>query len=418
MTDKPFSCSQTIIITVMLFLFMSIAGAHVGAQYDINYWITWSSYIFEHGLSEAYDAYGNDYMPIFQYLLYVFGKMQGSLKMIEYYVGYLKAFPIALDMIGLWYVYRFIDKKTGFLVLLLVNMLNFGFSYNSFVWEQFDGVFSTLNFIAVYYAWKRKMILSVVFFVLSFNVKVQAVILFPVIGFFYLEHIIGHKTWKAVLLPLLSMAVLQFIILIPFINSPKGVSAVWDVVASSVGRYPMVTLQTCNFWTIIFPGQNLSEVRDDNLLLGGMTYKTVGLLLFFISSFAALFPLLKQLVLRVAGKATMPVSSVKLVLICALLYISFYFFNTQMHERYCHPAMIFLIAFSFLTSRYFVYILFSIAYFLTLERLHHWMPIQNYKTFVFNDVFIAYLNLVILAYAFYMLYRKEEGTDENMTIVT
>ncbi|MCB0698100.1 MAG: hypothetical protein KDC07_12095 [Chitinophagaceae bacterium] len=395
---------------------MTLLGPYSGGQYDINFWIAWASQIYVNGFSEVYAAPGNDYMPFFQFALYVYTKFQGSFKAIQENIGYLKAFPIAFDMLALWYVYKYIDKRIAFIVLLMLNMLNLAYIYNSFIWEQFDGVFSALNFIAVYYAWKRKILLSVVFYVISFNMKVQAIILLPVIGFFYLDHLVAERSLKALLLPFLSAIAIQFVFLIPFINSSLGVGAIWHVVFSSVGRYPMISLNACTFWDLILPRPEVN-LMPDNRMVAGVTFKTIGLILFFTSSFAALFPLLRILVLKLKNKPSPLIAKSKLLLICGLLYMLFYFFNTQMHERYAHPAMIFFIAYGFLERKYLLYILFSLAYFFTLERMMHWLRLKNYFTTIFNPTFIAYLNLVIIVYAFFLLYGRKKGSSVEEEII-
>lgn len=402
--DKP----TTALITVMLFAFLVIIGARVGEHYDHFYWEWWATAIFKHGLSNVYATSDTNYMPFIQYVLYVYAKCMGSVSEIARHTAYLKVVPIAFNFLGLWYIYRFIDKSKAFLAVLLINVLNLGFSFNSVIWGQYDAVLSTLNFIAIYYAYNNKMVLSTVFYIISFNMKVQAIVLLPVFGLFYLNNILIHKNLKAVLYPILAAIIVQLLFLVPFLSHPANVKLIWDVVVNSASTYPKVSMEALNIWNILLHPINPREITDDGLFIGNITYKRFGLVMFFIASFVALFPLLKTLFQRVAGKSAREVSAGKLMLICGLLYISFYYFNTQMHERYADPAMIFIVAYAFYKKKYFIYILFSFANLVTMERVFKWMDLNNYEVFVFNPLVIASLFGVIMLAMFYLLYKKED----------
>jgi hypothetical protein len=88
-----------------------------------------------------------------------------------------------------------------------------------------------------------------------------------------------------------------------------------------------------------------------------------------------------------------------ILLIGALLPVLFFFFNTQMHERYPHPAFLFITAYSFLRTRYFLYIIFSIAYFLNLEKALRAFDL-HYNAFIFGNRFIAGLYLITIIVLF------------------
>ena len=99
-----------------------------------------------------------------------------------------------------------------------------------------------------------------------------------------------------------------------------------------------------------------------------------------------------------------------------MVYLLFYFFNTEIHERYCHPAFIFITAFAFFTGEFFVYILFSIMYFLTLEYSMAQLRLQNYDTLIFNLKFLAAINGVIILYLatkIYKYYRLGIASEAN-----
>ena len=48
-----------------------------------------------------------------------------------------------------------------------------------------------------------------------------------------------------------------------------------------------------------------------------------------------------------------------IMLSCGLLAFNFFYFTTQMHERYLYPALIFFAIFALLNRKYFIYVLLS-----------------------------------------------------------
>ena len=350
-------------------------------------------------------------MPLVQYLLYAYGKLAGSASAIEQQVGVLKIFGLLFDFVGIWYVYKYLNKVVPFIELLLINILNLAFIYNSVIWGQFDAVLAAFNFIAVYYALKGKMTMSAAFFMLAFNMKVQAVVLLPVIGIFYLWNIADKKTLKSIVYPLLSMVVVQLVFLLPFLDNTEQLDMIFNVVVGSVDNHPAVSLNAYNIWHLLIRSGDPFYIHDSTVFLAGISYKTVGLALFFLTSFVALFQLLKNLALKLAGKPVNGIEKHKLLLICALLYLLFFYFNTQMHERYSHPAFLFIIAYAFYKRKFLIYTLFSLVYFLSLERVMQWLSLKNYNIAIFDTRVLALVYGFIIVYMFYLLYRRDFSED-------
>ena len=62
-----------------------------------------------------------------------------------------------------------------------------------------------------------------------------------------------------------------------------------------------------------------------------------------------------------------------MLLSLGLIPLAFCFFNTQMHERYWHPALLLLGAHAILTRRYVLFGVFSLAYYLNVEGSLHYL---------------------------------------------
>lgn len=375
-----------------------------GFYFDIDCFRGWALNIYRNGLANTYDIF-NDYLPLYQYVLYLYGKIAGGETAVADSIFYIKAFTTVFDFAGLWFVYIWIGRKTDYLLLLVISMFNTSFSYNTQFWGQIDGIHSAMIFVSLYHAGKQRIMLSVCWYLLAVNTKLQAIIFSPVMFLSWLLLLTGKQNWKQLFYILVLAMIIEGIILLPFILDNEALSLLWNkVILGSFGRYPMVG--DCNFWSLagVRDGWHTS---DSGIFVLGLSYKQTGLLLFGITSLFAMYPLLKKAFASITQKKAITLPSKEILwLICALIAILFFFFNTQMHERYSHPAWLFLTAYAFYSGRFLAYILFSIAYFLVLERGLHWLGLKNYDTVIFHPVFIGVLFAILITCLFAELYRK------------
>ena len=101
-----------------------------------------------------------------------------------------------------------------------------------------------------------------------------------------------------------------------------------------------------NFWLFFFPKDFMTT--SDTLKFMGLTLKSWGLIMFFTLSLVALLPLLKSSLYKLLKKEGIALPQSKIFIIAALIALFFFFFNTQMHERYSHPAILFLAVYALL----------------------------------------------------------------------
>jgi Gpi18-like mannosyltransferase len=317
---------------------------------DMYCWIGWCNYIFTNGLGKVYQS-GTDYLPLYHYILYLFGLIQGSTENIERNIYLLKIFTIIAEFIGGFFLIKLIKEKiSNTYELFFYSMfffLNIAVFYNSIIWGQVDGILTTLLFVSVYFALKERVLYSLLFFLLAINMKLQAIIFMPIIGLMLLPLMVKQFSLKNLSVWFGSLIILQILILLPFIIK-DDIGRVLLVIINSFGKYPVVSMNAYNFWFWFLKG-NLMQIPDSNLFLG-YSYKSWGLLLFFTSSFLALWPLLKMVYCKLIRKAIESLSTEKIMLTSALVPLLFFFFNTQMHERYSHPALMFVITYSILSK--------------------------------------------------------------------
>jgi hypothetical protein len=101
--------------------------------------------------------------------------------------------------------------------------------------------------------------------------------------------------------------------------------------------------------------------------------------------------------------------------VSALISLGFFLFNTQMHERYVHPALLFSGLFALITGRCNVFFLITVGYLLNLEAVMRYMryfdeqwlgfTIDYDRIFLFEPKFVASIFMVAYIYGAIEFYR-------------
>lgn len=397
----------------LLFITYSIVFPHYGHGWDLFCWKEWCKNIFLNGLGNVYKS-STDYLPLYHYILYFFGKLQGSIELIDKNIYFLRIITLAFDFTAGYLIYslsktRYQDKNKA-LVFSLFFFLNIAYFYNTLIWGQVDGIMACFILFCLYFSIKGRIILSLVFLILSINLKLQAIIFIPLIGIILLPSLIKNYTHTNLLKWLSVVCITQLIIIFPFILS-GDIGKVWGVVRNSVGRYPVLSMNAYNFWVLLYPDSFFTT--KDSMLFLGLTLKNWGLILFFIFSFFALLPLLFNLYKIIFKKSSLPFNQETIILTSALIPFIFFYFNTQMHERYLHPAILFLALYAIIYNKYLVYIFGSLAYILNLEDVLRYLNLNNYYIIYFKSWFISVLMLITIIILFYNLYSKFNNENKN-----
>lgn len=396
-----------LLLVAFVIVLIAVPDTTTPGKYDRRVWISWANYMLENGIQNVYKL-GVDYLPVTHYILYVYALIAGNTESIILNVNSLKIFTFAIELLGVFYVYRFVrdqyaTNKQAALSCLLI-LLNPAFLYDSLLYGQWDGIYTTLVFMSFYYAIKNRPGLSMLFFVISLNAKIQGLVYFPLIAFICLEHFIEKFEPGKVLKSFIPVVVFQVLILLPFALTGDLVK-VYDVAVNMVGRYPFISMGANNFWFFIF--DNPLKTLD---LHGhwGLSYNSFGLMAFCASVFVIFVPVMVYLYRKIRVKnyqVRFPVD--KLLLIGILIPIVFFYFNTQMHARYAHSAILFGGCYALYTRRYLIYILVSLAYFLNLEISSKILKgnILEYTQFFMQPRFVASLFGLALVLGLYGLFK-------------
>lgn len=381
---------------------MGLAGLK-GFEWDNHLWGVWATHIRLRGLQQAYVGSGSDYPPLYQYFLWLFGKLSGDPALIASRIYYLRIFTLVFEFTSLWLVCAMTARKSSYLDVCVLSVLNVAFFYNTVVWGQVDGLLAALVFSAIYCAWKRYPVLSLLFLVLSLNFKIQGIVFLPLWALVWAQGLRGRpRWWLSVLIGVLMAGVLQYAFIYPFTRTPESIAGLKAAVFGSVGRYPFASMNAYNMWYWLVPG-NPREYPDTGTVLG-LSLKGWGLLLFFAGSLMALWPLMKEWWSLHRAKEQRALNKEKIFVTGALVALLFFFFNTQMHERYAHPAFIFLLALALETGDFKPYLLFSLVYFLNLEGVLQWFNLKNHFPFPFAPNLVACGFLLLIGMLFYRLY--------------
>jgi len=396
---------KELLLYLMVFITMALVSPPCNYFYsDMGCWQGWTEVISSRGISHGYDN-GANYMPLFMYFLWIIQFLMGGMmrfyQELYFFKGFILLFDFGAVLIFLFTLFTDRNRQSYFLALFL----NIALLYNTLLWGQVDAVYTLFAIVAIYAAAKNKPIIALVFFILSVNSKLQGIVFLPLVILLLAQYYKEKKFIKNAVLGIIVALVVQLLILMPFILSGT-VNKVWFTITHSVGYYPAISMNAFNIWMFFFPKyHHLQLMKVSNLgTFMGITYKLWGLLMFCISSAFVLFPYFIQLFTIQKNKKLLHWDTV--VLAATLLGLLFFYCNTEMHERYVHPAVIMGLAVTLYFRQYLLYCLLSVAYFANLEKNLHYLGLHNYETVFFNHIFIAALWSIVLAFFAILYYRQ------------
>ncbi|MCD8540048.1 MAG: hypothetical protein LRY55_09980 [Leadbetterella sp.] len=379
----------------------------VHGKYDRRCWINWSNYMLGNGLANIYRLEIN-YLPLYNYILFLYGKLMGTTEGIILHINSLKYITLFFELIGIAFVVALVRKQYArmetVLLLSLLIIFNPAFFYNSALYGQVDGIYSSFVFISVYYALRKDTKLSILFYVIALNFKLQAITYFPLVFLINLPQVHEFLNLRKAVNLLLPSIILQIVIILPFVFNGDA-QLLWNVVVGSKGKYPFVSMGALNFWSYFF-----EEPRQVMDIKGfwGKSYHVYGLLLYNGFMLLTIFPLLYWKYRKMIRKEAIGVFPTEKILLTGILVsLVFFYFNTQMHSRYVHAAMIFGGAYALYTKKYLIYGLLSLAYFLNIEYSARILKgnISDYTQFFFEPVFVASVYGLVLILCFRKLYN-------------
>ena len=367
-----------------------------------NYcWGYWSEIIAKKGLIAVYaDKSPINYPPIFIYILKLYA---GLIKHNDYfnYTYCLKALTWAFDVGSILLICKdIVAPKQQWMMSWLVALSPAWF-YNTMIWNQVDGILAFWVLLALIKAHKGQTAFAIVACIIAINFKIQAIVSFPLIGLVCLY----HKDFKGILKGLLWGAIIQAIILLPFIFIGQ-MHRVWLMATGSMDFFPFVSMNAQNLWHIVYSG-DLTQKLDSEIICCGLSIKHFGLMLFFTSSCFVLW----RLSIANFGSIKNPqvqrsdLNLEALLMIHCLISFVFFYFNTQMHERYIHPAIVSSVILAVRYKHWLQWLFFAFIYFISLESILQFLGLHIYHISLFHPTVIAILYGILGSYWLY-LYLK------------
>lgn len=372
-------------------------------EYDMDYWRLWALQIHEHGLANAYD-HGINYFPVYVYGLYVFDLLQGTASNITAHINDIKLLFMFFDFLPIFVLCLFRQSLLSFKIPYLYLLLNIAYVFNSMVWGQIDSIYCNLSFLAVVVGMLYP-VPAMLLYLLALNTKPQAIEFLPIIGLVLLFSV---RNFKTVFYIVASAAALQLLIFLPWLGN-GGVIKLISFATHSVDLYNKLSICAFNIWYLLVAHNHYFINDKDTFIL--VSYKATGLIMFSISAALLLWPMLKNIwQLRRGNLLPDAVTYKYLFLGTGLLCLYFFYFNTQMHERYANPIIIFFFFYGVASGNYKLYILASIPYFLSLDKCFpNYLPVVHYKI-IWADKVIALWYTATVIYGSWLYRQLVVGT--------
>ncbi|RAK67024.1 hypothetical protein [Hymenobacter edaphi] len=361
----------------LLFVLLLLLAGSTAHEGDREAWRTWATHLLRHGLGEAYALPSLDYNPLYLYVLWLFGRLAGSAAAIQQYSHGLKVATLLFDFGGALLAASLLRGARRRFVGSLWLLLNAGYLYNTLIWQQVDAIYTSLVLAAVLLALWQRPGPSLALYVLALNAKLQAIVFLPLLGLLWLPLL--RRRPRQLLAGLALAAAVQLLLVAPFVwGGPRSyLDRILQINFTAVSVYPYVTVNAFNIWVLLMP--DALRWTSDTLPKLGLIYRHWGLLAFGGASALALAPLLRASWQRLrTGAAFTPLQAPLVLLVGGLIPLVFCYFNTEMHERYWHPAVLFLGAYALVSRRWLPYALVSLGYYLNLHtmfRNYHNRPI-------------------------------------------
>lgn len=393
--------AKYISICILLFFTLGILGLIYHDGFDNDYWIDWSKCILNNGLGNIYDC-DVDYLPLYHYFLWLYSFLCGNEISITENITTLKLLTLPFHFISGYLILRMIsDNKptiNDLFKLLLFYLLNIAVLFNTIIWGQVDAIMSCLLLLSFYFIYNNKNFLSILFLLLAINLKLQAIIFIPFIGLLTLQNLRDQFSIKNFFTGLVLLCLAELLILTPYILA-GSLDKIYDVVFNSVGKYPVISMNAYNVWYLLV--DSIVKQPDATIAILGLSYKTIGLLLFSISTFIAFIPILLETIGRLVNRNVKFLNLSQLLLIAAFIPLLFFYFNTQMHERYSHISFVFLITYAIRERKWLLPIFFSAAYLLNLSRVNFALN----GMVLFEERIVSMLYTITIALMYVYLYR-------------
>lgn len=400
MQDRFTVRQQILFLALVFFLSLFLRPALI-FESDHQGYLDWTHEFVTLGISGAFRIESFNYGPAAVYLLWFFGQSLGS-RIDEYHVLLRQVFFL-FDLGAIFVLMRYLERSGRSATRALFVLFNLAFFYNALIWGQTDGVMTALLFGSIVLGLVGQPEAAALLFVVAFNLKPHPIVMVPVLVLVLIPTL-ARQPFRIVT-TLLVAAGVQLVLLLPFLENGE-----WrNWIAKYFGNtelYPFASVNGHNLWYLVLAQDPL--LVSDNTLFLNFTFKQWGFLMFALFGFVVLLPLALRAVTRALQRTVLTNRDGALVfLTAALVSLGFFFFNTEIHERYAYPAILFLGAYALLMGSYSLYILVSVAHVLNINVVMGLMGMRiPYLERLVTPELVAGLFLIALIIGVWQLYRQ------------
>ena len=319
-----------------------------GYEMDINTFIMWSNKITEGGFWSLYTSNyqsGLDYPPLIPYIGNYWLNLRSVLSWTDQEI--FKLLPtiaeIIFTLLTVSFIYKSKSKYSKFLIPFVI--IQPALALITTAWGQVDSVLS-LFIICGFLMLEKNLYLGTLFMFLALLTKPQA--LFGIFIFYLI--ILFRKGFMNALKQVGFFLLLTAIAYYIFQLNYADFLAVYFMSSS---RYPYTSMNAFNVWWMV---NGSTSINMSDAIGSGITFKQLGLTLFAVFLAPAVFYLYKK-----------AKSLSEYFLAGSYIYLLFFVFPTQIHERYLYPAVA-LLPFAATKDRKIIWILVLISITLFLNN--------------------------------------------------
>lgn len=331
------------------------ALAHTYYPADIAFWKSWLTYSTTYGIQNVYSLQmpGQTYPPVLLYILWGLGSIYRGLWPQAEDTPLLTAFvkiPAVLGdiasgaLLALYLARRVGVGPAGRRAAAALLAFHPALIWLSSFWGQVDVLHGGLAAGACAAALSGSAGWAGALVALGILTKPQGLIVAPAIA----ALLVGRTGRKGILRALLCAAAATVVVTLPFVVAGFAVSIV-RIYTGAGSVYPMITVNAWNLWWCVKGAGGAwrtAEVRDDVSLLGPLTPRMIGLVLFMIATVW----IIRRCAL--AARSASPGAESRAWRLLTLQWLAFFMLPTQIHERYLVPALLSLAPVAILERRW------------------------------------------------------------------
>ncbi len=384
---------------------------HEGYRFDVDTNQGWGKTVVLQGWATSYTSQVDGTMipnyPPFSLLIFgvvtkIYQLFSPNIESGTMLFRYLIKAPAMLTDVGcaivIFYIFRRLKRPQAGLLAAAVFLFNPAVWFDSAVWGQTDVIFTFFILLSMVMFVRNAQMFGGMFAAFALFTKVQAIMLAPLLG---MTALLSPKNFYR---SVVGIILVGGVISLPFILLGHGMQ-LWSVFSSSVGFYARVSQNAYNFWWAMFLDA-ANDMNDVDLFAFGLSYYRMGLVCMTVL-YGIILARFIPTWLRAHNESARYEAMFAAATLCSL---AFFLFNTQMHERYLFPFLLFGVPLPFFRRQYAApYVAISLCMYFNLAGVLRYTEFDMFFFRVFPgwDAFIASLSV----FCFFVMFWQAMKTS-------